>query len=85
MTVTLRERAQIVAFEEGKRVFERLSGDDLCQDTGRYNHKVRLIDYQNDWYRETVTDPETGRVIHHCEERLSEHRDHGSAKVRIRR
>ena len=31
-------------------------------------------------YKEVVTDLETGNVIHHCDERLSQHTDHGRAK-----
>lgn len=42
--------------------------------------KERLIDWGNDRYKEVVTDPETGIIVHHCEEPLSKHRGHGSAK-----
>ena len=31
------------------------------------------LDRERDTYREVVTDPETGELIHHCEEPLSEH------------
>lgn len=43
-------------------------------------HHQRLIDRDNDVYRETVTDYESGEIIYHCEEPLSEHQGHGSAK-----
>jgi predicted RNA-binding Zn-ribbon protein involved in translation (DUF1610 family) len=43
-------------------------------------HHQRLIDRDNDIYRETVTDYESGEVIHHCEEPLTQHQGHGSAK-----
>lgn len=43
-------------------------------------HHQRLIDREKDIYRETVTDYETGEIIHHCEEHLSQHQGHGSAK-----
>jgi hypothetical protein len=33
-------------------------------------------------YVEKVTLCETGKIIHHCDERLSEHRSHGSDKRR---
>jgi hypothetical protein len=33
-----------------------------------------------DLYSETVVDQESGEVIHHCHERLSEHTSRGSAK-----
>ena len=48
--------------------------------TGKYMQKERLIDHDNDRYREKVVDPETGKTIHKCDEALSEHRNHGSAK-----
>lgn len=46
----------------------------------KHVHHERLIDRDNDVYRETVTDYESGEVIHHCEEPLSQHINHGSAK-----
>jgi hypothetical protein len=42
--------------------------------------RVYIIDRGNDRYFEKVTDYETGELIHHNEERLSEHIEHGSAK-----
>jgi hypothetical protein len=44
-----------------------------------------LVDRENDKYKELVTNPETGEVIHHCEEPLSQHRGHGSARKTIAR
>jgi hypothetical protein len=40
----------------------------------------RLIDRANDRYFEKVTNYESGELIHHADEPLSEHRGHGSAK-----
>lgn len=52
-----------------------------------YSHRLgkhvlheRLIDRDNDHYRETVKNYEPGEIIHHCEEPLSQHINHGSAK-----
>ena len=42
--------------------------------------REEVIDRDKDVYFEKVTDYEDGRTIHHCEERLSEHKGHGSAK-----
>jgi hypothetical protein len=39
---------------------------------------VRIIDRYRDWYTETVTMRDTGEVIHHCSEPLSQHTGHGS-------
>jgi len=44
--------------------------------------KSRIINKYNDKYLEKVTDPETGDVIHHCEEPLSKHFGHGSDKFK---
>lgn len=41
---------------------------------------VRVIDRDRDppWYTETVTMRDTGEVIHHCSEPLSQHKGHGA-------
>lgn len=44
--------------------------------------KERKIDKDNDRYYEKVTDPKTQEIIHECEEKLSEHRDRGYAKLK---
>ena len=59
---------------------EQLVGDDLHRDSGKWHKKVRVIDRENDRYFEKITDRETGDVIHHCDEPLSKHFGHGSAK-----
>ena len=47
---------------------------------GKLVLREQVIDRDNDVYFEKVTEYEDGSVIHHCEERLSEHQGHGSAK-----
>ena len=64
----------------GKTTMEQFSGDDLHKKSGKWMSKQRVIDHESDSYKEVVTDPETGNVVHHCEEPLSQHRGHGSAK-----
>jgi hypothetical protein len=64
----------------GQTVKEGMGGDDLHRKSGKWMQKERLIDHEKDLYKEVVIDPETGEVVHHCEEPLSQHRDHGSAK-----
>lgn len=56
-------------------------GDDLRKSDGRWMRKDRVIDKDNDRYMERVVDPTTGSAVHHCEERLSQHVGHGSAKT----
>jgi hypothetical protein len=45
-----------------------------------YVHRQRVIDRDNDRYFEKITDYDTGEIIHYCEEPLSQHINHGSAK-----
>ena len=56
------------------------TGHDWSNRLQKMVHKERLIDRRNDIYRELVTDPATGEVIHECEEPLSQHTGHGDAK-----
>ncbi len=59
---------------------EQLVGDDLHKRSGKWFKKERVIDRENDRYFEEVVDPDTGEVLHHCDEPLSQHHDHGSAR-----
>ena len=43
-------------------------------------HHERHIDRANDKYYERVECPVSGKLIHECCEKLSEHRGHGAAK-----
>lgn len=71
------------SFRSGKKIRKRVfAGDDLRVSKGDYVDKLRVIDKDNDLYIEKITDKETGEVIHHTEEPLSEHFGHGAAKVK---
>ncbi len=59
---------------------EFISGDDLYRKSGKWYHKERNIDRENNKYREIIKDKKTGKVIHRCEEPLSKHTGHGSDK-----
>lgn len=59
--------------------YEFFEGDDLRKSDGKWMQKRRIIDKTNDNYLEKVVDPETGDVVHSCEEPLSEHFGHGAA------
>lgn len=50
-----------------------VSGDDFHRKSGRWSVVVRTFDRMKDWYYEHITDKETGQVVRHTEERLSEH------------
>lgn len=58
------------------------SGYEKQHSTGKMVKKTRIIDKDQDKYFEEVVDPVTNEVIHRCEEKLSEHRDHGHAKTK---
>lgn len=66
----------------GKPAVEGFTGDDLHRKSGRWMHKVQIVDRENDRYFKKVVDPATGEVVRTCEERLSEHQGYGSAKGR---
>ncbi len=65
-----------------KPFIERVVGDDLFRRTGKWMRLERTIDRDNDWYEETIIDPETDEIIHRCKEPLSQHTGHGSAKAK---
>ena len=59
---------------------EQVVGDVYAHATKKWNRKERLIDRDKDWYSEKIIDSETGEILHFCEEPLSKHQGHGSAK-----
>ena len=63
-----------------KPMFELFYGDDFSTKRGKYVYKTRSIDRENNLYFESITDKESGDIIHRKEEKLSDHKGHGSAK-----
>lgn len=63
----------------GKPEREQVIGPEMSAN-GRMVIKERHWDKVSNCYFERITDIETGEVIHECEEPLTEHRGHGSAK-----
>lgn len=55
-------------------------GDDLRKKDNKWMKKLRVIDKDKNLYMETVSNPEINEIVHHCEEPLSDHQGHGSAK-----
>ncbi len=49
-------------------------------DRQKWVHREKTEDRRNNRYTETVTDPDTGEIIHQTEEPLTDHRGRGSAK-----
>jgi hypothetical protein len=66
--------------DEKRPAREVLVGDDVQRSTGEWMEKARVIDRDADHYFERVVDARTGKVVHECDEELSKHRGHGSAK-----
>lgn len=64
------------------RVFRGKFGDELHHETGRWQRITRTVDRHGDWYRERITDYETGDLVRARDEPLSEHRGRGSARHR---
>lgn len=63
----------------------RLEFFDGCQwSTGlnKWVKKTVTLDRRNNYYYEKVTDPESARIIHECEEPLKDHFGHGSDKFK---
>ncbi len=83
VTVTERERRNILGRRPGYRrpYVEILGGDDFNRKLGKFVKLERVIDRARNWYMERVTDPDTGQVLHECEEPLTDHRGHGSARL----
>lgn len=63
-----------------KAFIEFFTGSDWWKAAKKWATKSRTIDRRNDKYYEEVIDPDSGQVIHKCEEPLSKHVFHGSAK-----
>ncbi len=65
---------------KGRPFLESKVGSSLWRKFGRWMHLERVVDRENDSYRELVKDPETGEVVHQCDEPLSKHVGHGNAR-----
>jgi predicted nucleic acid-binding Zn-ribbon protein len=63
-----------------KSWLKMMSEPSWFRDGKKWVHREKIEDRRNNWYTETVTDPDTGEIIHHHEEPLTDHRGHGSAK-----
>ncbi len=74
-------------YEKGKRKgkkkesIEFIEGNEFIRKTEEWGYKRRVIDRKNDKYIEKVWD-ENKVPIHECDKRLSEHKGHGSAKIK---
>lgn len=82
MEISTKVGMKVKRAEDKKPSVEQISGSELNRSTRKIVDKTRIIDRENDLYQETVKDPKTGEIIHHCKEPLSKHVNHGSAKAK---
>ena len=86
-TITFRDWLKGTVRNPAKKKPRRVefkTGASYSVSLGKWVDRKMHLDRDRDTYRETVTDPDTGNVIHHCEEPLSSHQGHGSAKRKRR-
>lgn len=79
--VLIRDKAQKKPGQR-KPSSESIKGDVYSVARGKMVRIHRIIDRRRDLYYEKIHDPDTREVMHEVEEPLSEHRGHGSAKLR---
>ncbi len=63
-----------------KPIYEQVSGDDLYRKTGLWSKLFRVIDRQNNRYKEEFINSETGEVLRSVDEPLARHVNRGSAR-----
>lgn len=64
----------------GKPYLEAKVGEEVFRKNGKWVNRSVRVDRDNDKYSEVVEDKETKEIIHQCEEPLSKHTGHGTAK-----
>ena len=81
-TVEVKSSLQLKARHgtRGKPFLEQKSGDSFFRKAQKWVYRIMRVDRENDLYSEVVVDPNTNKVVHKCEEPLSKHQGHGSAK-----
>jgi hypothetical protein len=78
---SLRGKAKTPNYTGKKKLrWDSFSGWEKSHSLGKMVKKSRTIDKDKNLYQETIINPDTKEVIHHCEEPLDEHIGHGSAK-----
>lgn len=72
-----------IAFSRSKsKWFAKLLSEPTWQYIRKlWAHRFKMEDKKNDRYVEHVVNSQTGEVLHSCDEKLTEHQGHGSAKI----
>ena len=81
-TVTIKESGKILRYAKSKSKFlsENIFGWFSSYKYRDGVNKIRIEDREKDYYKEQLRDPITGKILEECEEPLSKHQGHGSAK-----
>lgn len=78
---SLHKKKVPVKFKNKKHVaVELFTGAEKSEKLNRYMQKIRMIDRENNRYLEIVVDPKTKETLRYCDEPLTQHWGHGSAK-----
>lgn len=78
---SIRMRAKRPSLPSDKKLrWDANSGYEMSVSLQRLVKVERTLDRDADLYFERVTDPQTGEILHECQEPLSKHIGHGSAK-----
>jgi hypothetical protein len=64
----------------GKPWLTTMSEPSWSRDREKWVHRQKTENRRDDRYAEVVWDPDTGEIVHQCDEPLSAHRGHGSAR-----
>jgi hypothetical protein len=65
-------------------VMDVFQGVEIHKNTGVLVNKERIIDKINNKYYEHV-ETFDGEILHHCDEKLTDHHGHGSAKIKLKK
>jgi ribosomal protein S27AE len=65
---------------KGRPFLETKVGEEISHKKGKLVNRSVRVDRDNDKYSEVVVDKETNKVIHQCEEPLTKHTGHGTAR-----
>jgi hypothetical protein len=81
LSVSISEtRARAKRRGKGKPFIDQRSKRELYRDTGEVHDVERIIDPENNIYKEVIRDSKTGEIIRECCEPLDKHTGHGYAK-----
>ena len=86
-SIALQDKARIRVTADKKHGREKIrreinTGASFSKQRKKFVNRIVDVNREDDIYTELVQDNENKEVIHYCNEKLSEHIGHGSAKVK---